>query len=387
MASEVPWKALPGGLADSVRPHLPGVVAEIIAAVAEEVPDYARPIEGAFGEGLRLGVEVALGRFLELPGTSSPALGPRDRRLYVDLGRGELRQGRELQTLLAAYRVGARVAFRRFADIAREAGFEADAVVPLAESVFAYIDELSATSVEGYAREQSTRAGEADRRRSELLTLLLSGLADGPALAAAAALAGWTIPEQVVAVVLEPGRGEGLATRLGQTALVGREAHALVAVLPAPGRASGRPRLAQRLAGRGAVVSPAKPVAELRTCLALARAAAALTETGVLTGDPVFVDEHLSTLLLHRDADLLGLIVAERLRPLDGLKPTTRARLEETLLSWLAHRGERQRVAAELHVHPQTVGYRLGQLRELFGDLLEQPHVRFELEIALRGSR
>ena len=44
-------------------------------------------------------------------------------------------------------------------------------------------------------------------------------------------------------------------------------------------------------------------------------------------------------------------------------------------------------MAAELNVHPQTVGSRLVQLRELFGDGLDDPQVRFELELVLRAGR
>jgi DNA-binding PucR family transcriptional regulator len=73
------------------------------------------------------------------------------------------------------------------------------------------------------------------------------------------------------------------------------------------------------------------------------------------------------------------------LSPLDAETPASRSRLLETLRSWLAHQGEVVRVADELHVHPQTVRYRLARLRERFGDLLDQPQVRFELELALRA--
>ena len=41
-------------------------------------------------------------------------------------------------------------------------------------------------------------------------------------------------------------------------------------------------------------------------------------------------------------------------------------------------------MAAELGVHPQTVRYRLKQLRDLFGTRLEDPEGRFELTLALR---
>ena len=40
--------------------------------------------------------------------------------------------------------------------------------------------------------------------------------------------------------------------------------------------------------------------------------------------------------------------------------------------------------AAALHVHPQTVRYRLAGLRELFGGALDDPDARLELAIALR---
>ena len=36
---------------------------------------------------------------------------------------------------------------------------------------------------------------------------------------------------------------------------------------------------------------------------------------------------------------------------------------------------------------PQTVGYRVGRLRELFGEALEDPDARFDLEIVLRARR
>ena len=42
-------------------------------------------------------------------------------------------------------------------------------------------------------------------------------------------------------------------------------------------------------------------------------------------------------------------------------------------------------MAAELHVHPQTVRYRLARLRERFGDALDDPSARFELALALRS--
>ena len=381
--TDPPWAELPREVIDGVPSHLAEVAEAVLSALPLEVPSYARPLEGAFGQGIRQGVEVALARFLELPGTNDPALSVSARQVYVALGRGELRQGRELQTLLSAYRVGARVAFRQFAALVRARGVGADALVLLAESVFAYIDELSSASVEGYALEQSMRAGESDRQRTELLALLVSGRPDGPAAAEASRLAGWALPDRVVAAVLDPARAEGLAGELGRTALVGPVGEHVVVLLPAAESA----RLARRLVGRRAALGPARPWRELGASIRLAVLGLDLLAAGRLHGDPVPVQEHLLALVVHRDPDLVRALAADRLAPLADLKPATRDRLAETLLAWLRHRGERQHVAAELHVHPQTVGYRLGQLRELFGPALDDPDGRFALELALRAER
>ncbi|WP_447644429.1 helix-turn-helix domain-containing protein [Nocardioides zeae] len=65
------------------------------------------------------------------------------------------------------------------------------------------------------------------------------------------------------------------------------------------------------------------------------------------------------------------------------MRPDTAARLEETLRAWLLHQGRREEVAAALFVHPQTVRYRMGRVRELWGDALTDPDVVRALVVAL----
>ena len=403
-----PWQELPCSLSSLLRPHLDAAVADVIAALPQEVPAYARPLEGAFGQGLRHGVSVALSRFLDLPGTALPALGGEDRTVYLALGRGERRQGRELEALLAAYRVGARVAFRSFATAGRGVGLDAELLVPLAESVFAYIDELSAASAEGYAQEQSLRAGEVDRRRRRLVELLLAGGLDEQSATESAAQAGWPLPE-LVCVVLVPGtRAKGLGDALGRQALVAAQpdegatatapdadsspsgrpaggADVVVALVPAPRRPGERELLLRRVSGRGAVIGPPVPWSLTRTSLRLSSLALRLLDSGQVYADPLWVEEHLAALVVHADADVTAALRARCLAPLEQVRESTRERLAETLLAWLQHRAERQHVAAALHVHPQTVAYRMGQLKTLFGTALDDPQSRFELELALRS--
>jgi len=49
-----------------LEPELEAVTDEILATIAREVPDYARPLEGRFGHGVRTGVTEALRQFVEL---------------------------------------------------------------------------------------------------------------------------------------------------------------------------------------------------------------------------------------------------------------------------------------------------------------------------------
>ena len=78
-------------------------------------------------------------------------------------------------------------------------------------------------------------------------------------------------------------------------------------------------------------------------------------------------DEHLPALLLAAEPALAADLARTRLAPLDTLAAGPRERLAATLRAWLDRPGQVQAVAAALDVHPQTVRYRLKQLRELFG--------------------
>ena len=102
---------------------------------------------------------------------------------------------------------------------------------------------------------------------------------------------------------------------------------------------------------------------------------------------PLDTEDHLAQLVVTADPDALDDLRTRVLAPLSGLRPATRERLEETLLSWLLHQGRREAVATELHVHVQTVRYRMGQLRELYGDRLDDPATVLDLVLALSASR
>ena len=384
------FAAIPPETAEVLRPVLSGLADETIAAIAVEVPDYARAMEGEFGKAVRRGVQIAFRRFLDL--VLDPEADVRSARAaYVDLGRGEYHAGRSLDALLAAYRVGARLAWRRFVETGREAGLAPEVLYDLGEAIFAYIDEISAESADGYAQEQSAAAGEAQRRRRRLVRVLAE---DPPAseetIRTAAAAAGWALPRRLAALVIPGGEGApedeldadaaALARRIGADA-VGAEVGGLpVPVRGRPGRAGTPPR-----AGGGARRRPRGRSGRRSRGRGRRRACAGRAPRSALGHDGLVVaEEHLATLLLAADPALGAELAAARLAPLEGLAANQRERMESTLRAWLDRPGQVQAVAAALGVHPQTVRYRMTRLRELFGERLEDPEARFELGLALR---
>jgi DNA-binding PucR family transcriptional regulator len=99
---------------------------------------------------------------------------------------------------------------------------------------------------------------------------------------------------------------------------------------------------------------------------------------------PVRAVDHLAELILLQDRELAGLLARTCLAPLDDLPAGERDRLTETLAAWLAHQRHTPAIAQELHVHPQTVRYRIAKLRQLLGEAMATGEGRFELELALR---
>jgi DNA-binding PucR family transcriptional regulator len=91
-------------------------------------------------------------------------------------------------------------------------------------------------------------------------------------------------------------------------------------------------------------------------------------------------EDHPLLLLIASDRALLVKYVRAVLEPLAGISAVRRVALEETLEAWL----DAHAAAERLYVHPKTVQYRLAQLLERFGDRLDDPHGRLELDLALR---
>jgi len=385
--------ALPAEAAASLREQLPAVAAATVAAVTAEVPSYAGALSGPLGDTIAGAVQVALGGFLTLAtrtegSDAGTPLAPALAAAY-DLGRGEARSGRSMDALQAAYRIGARVSWREMSAVAVGAGMPPDTVARFAELVFAYIDELSASSVAGHTDELAT-TGRVRERYLERLAQLLLSRADEATLVSAAARAGWQPPTTLTAVVLPGAQVHALLPALQDGTVLARQDlpgisddDDLVLLLVPDAGGRRRNRLLRSLSGRDAVVGPARPWLEAASSYDRVRRTRATTARvrGV-----VDTDEHLAEIVLGADAEALADLRARVLAPLDGVRDSSRDRLVETLRSWLLHQGRRDDVAAELFVHAQTVRYRMGRIRELYGDRLDDPRTVLELVIALGAA-
>jgi DNA-binding PucR family transcriptional regulator len=146
-----------------------------------------------------------------------------------------------------------------------------------------------------------------------------------------------------------------------------------------------RGQLRSALQGRRALVGPARGWMEVQSSYRRALRARELTVADDV--EIIDTDQHLVELVLTADREAVEDLRRHALAPLAHLRPNTAERLADTLRSWLLHQGQRDAVAADLFVHAQTVRYRMTQLRELYGDRLNEPRTILELTVALGVSR
>ncbi len=379
-----PGLDLTGQTLERMRSRLPSVAAQTVAAIMAEVPSYAGALSGPIGQNIQNAVQLALGGFIVLasgrggPDPLTPAA-PALQGAY-QLGRGEARSGRSMEALLAAYRIGARVSWREMSASAVEGGTDAATVARFAELVFAYIDELSAASAAGHTDELATTGRVRQRILERLGRALLVG-EPAETVRQSAEQAGWVEPETLTAALVPEARARPVLMAVDDAALrfteetPGREGWVVVLVPDAHGRA--RTALVGTVAEAAGVVGPARPWTAVAGSYARAVRA---QELGLPGSD---TEEHLVDLVLRADPEARADLRSRVLAPLAGLGPAKADKLAETLRSWLLNHGRRDAVAAELFVHPQTVRYRVQQLREVFGDALNDPRAVLELTIAL----
>ncbi len=298
----IPGTAFSAETAGVVRVRLGEAIPEMIEAIAAGVPGDAGRARPDYKQRLADAVTGAVACFIAHvagPDQSTKAIMTEFRAI----GGAAAREGRTLDALQDALRLGARVAWRWLCEA--DAGLDRRELSRVGEAVFAYLDELAAACAQGYAEARVQAAGDRQRR------LLGAIVSDPPPraelVASLARAAAWVVPARVAVVVLGGRQHDGLVLPPGVLAdWTGPEPCLLVPDPDGPGRqvAIDRALSDQALRGHPAAIGPSVPLARAAMSLRWARHALALARAGVIPADPVRCDQHLSTLLILADEEL-----------------------------------------------------------------------------------
>lgn len=361
-------------------PMVPVIVEAAITAIRAGDPGIST---GGMERNLRLGLLDAVDRWFEI-GPASPASD-----VHFRLGRAQARAERTLDELMSFYRIAGQTMWHRLTELGSLRGIPPEHLYRLAESGFGCFDEISTQATAGFVEEKSHLADAAQSRRGELLRLLLSEPPVSSETLWGAAQAAGIEYSPIVALYV------GAAEDYDAFLWAGRE---LIVRGPRDGDFVGAlfdpeaPERQRRIASAAEqakiqlAIGPAGDHAHAPRSLALARRTLALSRAGLAAGDGhlALASQNSLALLLSGEQDLAGRLIATRLKPLEAIRgEKTRDNLTLTLRAWLRHPGQRKTIAHVLGVHPQTVRYRMANLRDLFGAALDDPDARFELDLAL----
>ncbi|MCQ0025007.1 helix-turn-helix domain-containing protein [Streptomyces somaliensis DSM 40738] len=373
-------------LAERLLRERAALVEEVKARLLEEVPYYRMlPREQLAGDITEV-VRHNLVLFADVLRRRRPPEGSRLRELAASaVQRAE--EGVPVEHVFSAYHVGMRVVWRRVT-----AGAGPEELPDLVEATVLLLDHLrvlTETVVGAYVHERLQMSGQEQAGRRSVLAALLEGRTPG------AEAGGLRLAEAYVVLALAVSahpdeRGEDAGARIAARRKLRRltgalqewaPEHTLVALdtgggtvlLPLDGTeaadAGGTARRVDALVARAALRAGADVRAAAVHCgraeVPRARTEAAEVLRVVLAqGRPPGVyrlDDVLLEVQLSRPGPALDRLV----RLLDPLEAAPE--LLTTLTEYLAHGQSRKRAAAALHVHPNTVDYRLRRVAELTG--------------------
>jgi PucR C-terminal helix-turn-helix domain/GGDEF-like domain len=280
------------------------------------------------------------------------------------------------------------------AEASADAG-NAAALLPAAAELWSIMDELSGAVTDAYRDTVAERTRSNAQTRNAMLDVLLRGdSGDGSRLWESAAML--RLPHHgtfmvVVATAPRPGveavprAEEALRIRGIQSAWrVEIDAHVGVVVLT---RKAGIDKLCAHLAelatGPVGVSEPYEHLDQTPAALRHARlACVAATGTELIRyeREPVAV-------LLAGTPDMAATVAQAVLGPVLALPAPECDTLLGTLRTWFAEDGATSTAAEKMHVHRNTVRYRLRRVEELTGRSLSRPTGVAELHLALEAAR
>ena len=303
--------------------------------------------------------------------------------------------GVPLSALLQAYRMGGRFVWDLLVEHADE--HAQDALLRCAADIWAVTDDLAAAATEAYRGTSADRARHDRQLRSALLNGLLDGkLGDGTHLWESAAALKFPQHGTFVVVAAEcPAPGDealpGVEDILRRHDVVSawrldaEQQEGLVVLRQRFDVA----QLCTELAGLGlGRVGVSEPYGNLeQTPAALRQARLACAAATPHTADLVRFEQAPVAVLLVSAPDAAESTARRILGPVLDLPDDDRAVTLETARVWLASAGSTSAAATRLHLHRNTVRYRLRRLEELTNRSLADPLDVAELHVALECAR
>jgi hypothetical protein len=310
-------------------------------------------------------------------------------------GAARAEHGVPYAAVLQAFRVGGRFIWELLVERADPDAH--DVLLLAAADIWAVSDELSSQVTEAYRAALADKA----RRDAQVREVLVSGLLDGDT----------TAGEELVesASVLHLQRGGEFAVVSAECATPGAEAlpdvertlrrynvtsvwrldHEYQDGLVELRFGFGAPRLVEAMSGlarrRVGISSTFYGLADAPDARRQARLACSASAPS--SRDVVRFDQHPLAVLLAGAPDQAVALTSAVLGPVLELPGDDRAVLLDTARTWLAAEGSSSLAAEQLHVHRNTVRYRLRRLVELTGRDLAKPLDAAEVFIALECVR
>jgi hypothetical protein len=324
----------------------------------------------------RRNVELFFRSITELRGPTEEELVP-----FRESARSRAEEGLPLEDLLHAYRLGGRLGWEALLETARPD--EHPALLAAAELLMRYIDSVSAAIAQTYLDEHQHLVSEEERRQRALVEALIHPERETPALRELAERVGFPLanryrpfakalpgaPTHAHSQLASALRDRGLLALTEGDRVTGLAAEDVDEAVFADGNglfALGRPAPRTEL-GSG--------LDDMRLLLDLARRQR--------VDGPVEAEAFVPELLLARSPDLAAGIAERVLGPLEAYAERRSSGLLETLEVFLDCGLDRRRAAVRLHVHPNTLDYRLRRITELTGLEPGRPRDLVLLELAL----
>ncbi|RAY12188.1 PucR family transcriptional regulator [Actinomadura craniellae] len=370
-----------------MRGRAPAVVAEAVQAIEAQLPVIVRPHDPRYAQHLNRSVSLMIGEFIELMEDDEH---PLDRLLdfFRGFGAWTTEEGIRPEEWQTAFSIGTGITISRLSEAVQDhPGVTPNVIGQIAQKTLVYVDQVTAAMLAGHKDTQARAAGEQHLRRRKLLDLLISESPSPDEVRELALDAAWRIPMTVAAVALhrrDPGVDPARRSAVPADALAGLHLPEPCLIIPDPDGPGRREALAAELGVWTAAIGPTTEITGVARSLAWARRALGLALDGHIRGpEPVVAADHVPLMQAFRDRDMTEYLVAARLAPLMEVRDQYRRRLATTLLSCLESGFNATDVASRLHLHAQTVRYRLRQLEELFGTAMYEPRHHLEFIIAL----